>query len=97
MKTFFRVVLTFTVPQDKIEFIQKILSQNIEPTRKENGCILCELYQDSEQKNMFIIFEMWTDNDVWRAHMLSDFVQDFFRMTERDSIQLKIYQLDQIA
>lgn len=97
MKSLFYVILTFDIPENSIEQIKEKLMQTILPTRDENGCIACDLHQDISQENLFMIYEIWTDADAWRTHMLSDLVKKFLQMTKDYNIHLTIHQLNKIV
>lgn len=50
---------------------QEIAFELIEETRKENGLISYELYQDIENPNIITFIEKWENKEVLDAHIQS--------------------------
>lgn len=62
------LIVKFDVKKDKIDFVKSELLKILEPTRKEDGCLLYELHQDLDETNIFMFYEIWQTKDAWQAH-----------------------------
>lgn len=52
-------------------FIAKLRS-HVEVVRLEKGCESIELYQNSMSENLVHVWEIWSDRDLWDAHMANE-------------------------
>jgi quinol monooxygenase YgiN len=66
-----RVVAHLTAKQDKIDETRAALSALIEPTRREEGCIVYELMQNNADPADFTFVEEWTGDETLDAHLQS--------------------------
>lgn len=57
-----------TAAEGKAEELKKELVTTAVPTREEPGCIVFDLYQSTENKNLFLRFEIWTDEESLKRH-----------------------------
>ncbi len=64
-----KVVAKQTIKEDMIESCKKVISGLVEETRKEEGCISYELYQDIKKKNILTFIEEWESTDALKRHM----------------------------
>lgn len=53
------VVAKITAKEDQIEAVKAGLEAVVAPTRAEEGCLLYDLHQDIEHKNVFFFYENW--------------------------------------
>lgn len=53
------VIAKVTAKEDQIEAVKAGLQSVIAPTRKEEGCLLYELHQDIDNRNVFFFYEHW--------------------------------------
>ena len=58
---------------DAIELLKKLVIE----TRKEKGCIQCDLFQDNRNKGVFFIHEIWESNDDLQSHQVADHMMKF--------------------
>ena len=63
------VVATVETSTDRAEELKSICLGLIEPTRKEEGCISYELYQDINNPGKFTFIENWESNEHLDVHM----------------------------
>ena len=66
-----KVVAKSTIQEDKIEEYKKIVAGLIAETRKEEGCLVYELFQDVNNSNIFTFIEEWTTREALQNHMKS--------------------------
>ncbi|HEX7854789.1 MAG TPA: putative quinol monooxygenase [Sphingobium sp.] len=46
-------------------------------SRKEGGCEVCLLHRSSDDADLFMVYERWTDAAALDAHMEATYVADF--------------------
>ena len=66
-----KVIAKFFVDQNKIDQFIKLSKELIENTRKENGCIKYELFEDTTKNTIFSIIEEWENTQALDAHFNS--------------------------
>ena len=60
-----------TRPSKKQELMQTIYVLK-DKIAAENGCIACEVYQNPNRPDNFVIFEQWESESLARAHISSE-------------------------
>ena len=68
MSTLNVVAIAETSPE-RAEELKKVCLDLIEPTRKEDGCISYDLYQDVTNPGKFTFIENWQSNEHLDAHL----------------------------
>lgn len=58
---------------DAIEVLKKMVIE----TRKEDGCIQYDLYEDHRNKGVFFLHEAWKSNEDLHIHQISDHMMSF--------------------
>lgn len=71
-----RVVARIIAQPDNIDEVRSCLSDLIEPTRKEPGCISYELLQNKSDPSDFTFVEEWESDDAVDAHLKTDHLQN---------------------
>ena len=71
-----RVVARIEALPDKVDDVRKILEALIEPTRKEAGCTLYELWQNRAAATDFTFVEEWESDAALDAHAASQHLKD---------------------
>ena len=62
---------------NSIDNLKQLLTELIEPSRAEPGCVKYELYQCEEQSERFIIIESWESAEALNAHKSTPHFQHF--------------------
>ena len=71
-----RVVARIKALPDKANDVRAVLTTLIEPTRKEAGCILYELWQNRADATDFTLVEEWENDAALDAHAASPHLKD---------------------
>ncbi|MCG2793231.1 MAG: antibiotic biosynthesis monooxygenase [Weeksellaceae bacterium] len=58
---------------DAIELLKKLVIE----TRKEEGCLQYDLFEDRRNKGVFFIHESWESSDDLHSHQVSDHMITF--------------------
>jgi quinol monooxygenase YgiN len=69
------VVARFLAKEDKVEELKAALESLVEPTRKEEGCISYQIFQNNNNPAEFTFFEEWASQDAINAHFTTPHVQ----------------------
>lgn len=70
-QTTIRVVARVVALPDKVEVVKSILTQLVEPTRQESGCITYELLQNYADPTDFTFVEEWESQALLNIHLNS--------------------------
>lgn len=57
-------------PETKSEFLETVQGL-IEPTRVEDGCLACELSQDTGNPQRILLAQRWSNEAAWRRYRLT--------------------------
>jgi quinol monooxygenase YgiN len=91
-----KVVAKSEIKEDQIEAYQRFAKELIHETRKEQGCISYELFQDLERPNVCTFIEAWEDQEALGRHMKSAhferIVPQMAQLKEKQS-EVNVYQL----
>ena len=71
-----RVVARIVALPESIDQVRSCLSELIEPTRKEAGCISYELLQNKSDPTDFTFVEEWAGDEALSAHLQTDHIQN---------------------
>jgi len=77
------LIVKFVVKKEKLDFVKYELLKILGPTRKENGCILYELHQDLDNPYIFMFYEIWENEDYWKAHDKQQHIVEFKKAIEK--------------
>lgn len=67
-----KVVAKNKVMNDKIEIVINLYEELVTATRKEDGCIKYELYQDETDSTVLTMIEEWEDKAALDKHMKTE-------------------------
>jgi len=84
------------IQKDSIEEFKKHSSKLIDETRKEEGCLAYELYQDINDETVFSFIEEWKDMESLNRHIDSKHWKDIFPKMEKlylKEMELNFYAL----
>ena len=70
-----RVVARIVAKPDKVEEVRELLSGLLEPTRREEGCVVYELLQNRSDPTDFTFVEEWTSASALDRHMTTAHIQ----------------------
>ncbi|QZY56191.1 putative quinol monooxygenase [Crassaminicella profunda] len=67
-----QVVSKIYVKEDQIDEFVEVFKGMVEPSRKEEGCIQYEMYQDEENPRIFIVLEQWKTKEDFDQHFKTE-------------------------
>ena len=71
-----RIVAKVVADPDSVDQVCSILSDLVEPTRKESGCINYELLQNRTDPSDFTFVEEWETDAAIDAHLTAKHISD---------------------
>lgn len=77
------VLATFKAHTDKAKELKQALSNLVEPTLYETGCIQYDLHQDINSPEKFFMFEQWSSKEHLDTHLQSDHINEFSKAAEK--------------
>jgi quinol monooxygenase YgiN len=72
MNKMIKVVAKSKMMSDKIDVVMNLYEELVTATRKEDGCIIYELYQDATDASVLTMIEEWEDKDALDKHMKTE-------------------------
>ena len=72
------LVATLTAKPEKIEALESVLRSFVEPTRSEKGCLEYHLHRSSDQKNVFVFYEVWENKETLDVHLAMPYLAKFW-------------------
>lgn len=75
----YAVVATYVAKADEVETMKSHLQAMIEPTSAEAGCELYRVVNSNEDPATFVLFELYKDEDAFKAHAASDHFEEHIR------------------
>ena len=76
------IIARIEAKKNKIDLVKSELLKLIEPTRKEQGCLQYDLYQDNHNSKIFMFYESWESRELWQAHMNNEHLKAYLAATE---------------
>ncbi len=67
-----KVVAKNRINADKLEIVLSLYEELVNATRKEEGCIAYELFQDVEDSSVLTMIEEWEDRASLDQHMKTE-------------------------
>ena len=64
--------VVFIAKDECVNELKALLITMIEPSRKEPGCTLYNIYQLSDKPTEFVVVETWENEEFLKAHGQSD-------------------------
>ncbi len=65
----------------------------LEPTRKEEGCVSYDFFDDDEDENIFVFVENWENEDALERHDESEHLQKFKQSLDDNGAELIVLRL----
>lgn len=71
-----RIMARIRARAETADEMRRILTELVEPSRKEPGCLGYELFQDEDNPLEFVTLEEWADQSAADAHMATAHVTE---------------------
>ena len=71
-----RIVARVVANPDSVDQVRSILSNLVDPTRNESGCISYELLQNRTDQTDFTFIEEWESDSTIDAHLTTKHIKD---------------------
>lgn len=91
-----KVIAKQMIKEDKVETFKKLVSELMSETKKEEGCIAYQLFQDVNNSGILTFIEEWQSREALQNHMKSrhygEIVPKLAELQEKDA-EINIYTL----
>jgi len=77
------IIGTVTAKPETREELYALLSAQVEPTRKEDGCINYDFHVDAEDTCVFVFYENWRSQEDLDAHLRMSHLEPLFSQVDR--------------
>jgi len=74
-----KVVTRIVAQPERVEDLQAVLRDLVEPTRAESGCLQYELLQNVSDPTDFTFVQEWESKEAFEAHLNTDHTQQVAR------------------
>ncbi|GAB6153552.1 putative quinol monooxygenase [Desulfosporosinus burensis] len=71
-----KVIAKLTIKKGMVEEFKSSIPELVAETRKEDGCITYQLFQDVKNKRVLTFVEEWESMEALQSHMSSKHFQD---------------------
>ena len=71
-----KVIAKQTIKEDMVEEFKSSISELVEETRKEDGCLSYQLFEDIKNKKLLTFVEEWESMEALQSHMSSKHFQE---------------------
>lgn len=63
-----------------LDEVKSVLENMVTETRKEKACIKYDLHQGIEDKNQFVFYEIWENQEGLNLHNQQSYIQEFISL-----------------
>lgn len=91
-----KVTAKMVVKENEFDALKNIIKNLVEDTRKEDGCICYELFQDINNKQIFTFIEEWESEEALNKHMESKHLLEArpkLKELQETKMEVNIYKL----
>ena len=67
MPTLTTVAEVKSQPGKEVE-VKQLLAAQLQPTRKEKGCISFDRYVSHDDNSLFVLIAVWESDEAWKTH-----------------------------
>lgn len=60
--------VVFVAKEDSINELKALLEMMVQPSKKEPGCLLYNIYQVDEDPKTFVVVETWESDEALKGH-----------------------------
>ncbi len=71
------LAVTIKIRKNKVDEAKRFFKTFVGPSRAEKGCIQYDLFQSSEDPQIFYFFEKWESDLAFEEHSSQSFLKDF--------------------
>ncbi len=90
------IIARIEAKKNNVDLVKSELLKLIEPTRKEQGCLQYDLYQDNENPAIFIFYENWENRELWQIHMNNENLKAYMDATDGAIENFTLNEMSQI-
>lgn len=89
--------IIFLAKRDCIEELKTLLQGTIKDTKKENGCLMYEVFQTKNNPVEFIVIDSWKSEEVLNKHYESEHYLHFINNFKQYNAHVEPFELDNLS
>ncbi len=89
--------IIFLAKRDCIEELKALLIRTIEDSKKENGCLMYELFQTKNNPVEFIVIDSWENEEALNKHYESEHYLHFINNFKQYNAHVEPFELDKLS
>ncbi len=86
--------IIFIAKKDCIEEFKSLLKSTIEDTKKEEGCLMYDVFQTKNNLVEFIVIDSWEDEDALNKHYESEHYLHFINNFKQYNAHVEPFELE---
>lgn len=91
------VTATIVANATQRNLVKTELLKLLELSRAEEGCIMYNLFQDTENPNAFFVYSSWINRAYWKLHLSQPYVKQYLKGTSGVVQGIQVNQLNRLA
>jgi len=90
------IIAQTLVKQGKEAEAELAMTNLVQQTRSEEGCLAYTLHQDIKNPCFFLIYETWENRELWQKHMQSPHLIEYRKIVTSLIEDSKIFEMNRI-
>ena len=86
--------IIFLAKRDCIEELKALLKSTIEPSKKEQGCLMYEVFQTKTNLVEFIVIDSWENEEALNKHYESEHYSHFLNNFKEYNAHIEPFELE---
>ncbi len=86
--------IIFIAKKDCIEEFKSLLKSTIEDTKKEEGCLMYDVFQTKNNLVEFIVIDSWEDEELLNKHYESEHYLHFINNFKQYNAHVEPFELE---
>ena len=88
--------IIFLAKRDCIEELKELLKSTIEETKKEEGCLMYEVFQTKSNPVEFIVIDSWDSEEALNKHYETPHYSNFINKFKQYNAHIEPFELEHL-
>lgn len=88
--------IIFLAKRDCIEELKELLKSTIEETKKEEGCLMYEVFQTKSNPVEFIVIDSWESEEALNKHYETAHYSNFINNFKQYNAHIEPFELEHL-
>ena len=86
--------IIFLAKRDCIEELKALLAATVKDSKKENGCLMYEVFHVKDNPVEFIVIDSWEDEEALNRHYESEHYLYFLNNFKQYNVHIEPFELE---